>query len=189
MADPRFVGHLHTATAVFHAVADADLIQACRSVTGYRDYLVRSYGFEVGVEAALAATPGVSDQIDLAARSRIAALRSDLETLGFEPPEVDEIPRWTQRSHFDEPVEALGWMFVLDRRTVAPGIAARELGRDRPMIGKAMAYFTKLVARPTWSQLVSALEHVEADPRASIRLLDAASEGFRVRRAWFQDRN
>jgi heme oxygenase len=189
MADPRFVGHLHTATAVFHAVADADLIQACRSVTGYRDYLVRSYGFEAGVEAALAATPGLAELIDLELRSRTGALIADLGTLGFEHDELDAISRWDGRTYFEEPVEALGWLFVLDRRTVAPGIAARELARDRPMISKAMSYFAKVVARPTWGQLVDALAQVEADPRGSIRLLDAASEGFRTRRAWFHERN
>ena len=189
MSDPRFVGHLHTATAVFHAVADADLIHACRSVTGYRDYLSRAYGFEAGVEAALDATAGLADWIDLDVRSRTGALIADLETLGLVAADVDAIPRWSGRLHFEEPTEAFGWLFVLDRRTVAPGIAARELSRERPMIGKAMAYFTKVAARPTWSQLVDALGEIEADPRASIRVLDAASDGFRARRAWFQDRN
>lgn len=189
MPDPRFVGHLHTATAVFHAVADADLITACRSVTGYRDYLEKSYGFERGVERAFAATPGLGATIDLDLRSRVPALIADLEMLGHEPAEVEALPVWSDRASFDEPVEALGWMFVLDRRTVAPGIAARELARDRPMMTKALAYFARIASRPTWGQLVDALEQVEADPRASIRLLDAASEGFRARRAWFHDRN
>jgi heme oxygenase len=189
MPDPRFVGHLHTATAVFHAVADADLIQACRSITGYRDYLERCYGFEAGVERALAATPGLGAVIDLDVRSRVPALIGDLEILGLEAGAVAALPTWSDRQWFDEVVEALGWVFVLDRRTVAPGIAARELARDRPMMTKAMTYFGRIVSRPTWAQLVAALEKVEEDPRASIRLLDAASDGFRARRAWFHERN
>jgi heme oxygenase len=176
---------------VFHAVADADLIQSCRSLTGYRDYLARCYGFELGVERALAATPGLADEIDLELRSRIAALRSDLEYLGFVPEEIDALPVWAERAEFGEPIEALGWVFVLDRRTVAPGIAARELARDRPPMGKGLAYFTKLMSRSTYAQLVTALEkvEVEGDSRASIRLLDAASDGFRARRTWFLERN
>src|SRR5436853_2958148 len=189
MPDPRFVGHLHTATAVFHAVADADLITACRTITGYREYLEKSYDFELGVERAFADTPGLEATIDLDARSRVAALTADLEVMGLERAEIEALPVWGDRTSFDEVVEALGWMFVLDRRTVAPGIAARELARDRPMMAKAMAYFTRIASRPTWGQLVNALETVEADPRASIRLTDAASEGFRARRAWFHDRN
>jgi heme oxygenase len=189
MPDPRFVGHLHTATAVFHAVADADLISACRSVTGYREYLEKSYGFELGVERAFGATPGLGATVDLEVRSRLPALIADLGMLGLEPAAIEALPAWGDRTCFDEVVEGLGWMFVLDRRTVAPGIAARELARDRPMMNKAMAYFTHIASRPTWGQLVNALETVEADPRASIRLLDAASEGFRARRVWFHDRN
>ena len=189
MPDPRFVGHLHTATSVFHAVADADLIQACRSIAGYRDSLVRCYGFELGVERALAATPGLEVAIDLELRSRVPALIADLEILGLDRAAIDFAPMWAGRPWFTEAVEALGWVFVLDRRTVAPGIAARELARDMPRLTKAMSYFARVVSRPTWAQLVTALERVEADPRASIRLLDAASDGFRARRAWFLEHN
>jgi heme oxygenase len=189
MPDPRFVGHLHTATAVFHAVADADLISACRSITGYREYLEKSYGFELGVERAFSGTRELGTVIDLDVRSRVPALIADLEMLGVHRPVIEALPVWKDRAGFDELVEALGWMFVLDRRSVAPGIAARELARDRPMMTKALSYFARIAARPTWGTLVTALENVEADPRASIRLLDAASDGFRARRAWFHDRN
>src|SRR5436853_1144906 len=147
MPDPRFVGHLHTATAVFHAVADADLITACRTITGYREYLEKSYDFELGVERAFADTPGLEATIDLDARSRVAALTADLEGMGLQRAEIEALPVGGDRTSFDGVVGGLGWVFVLDRPPVAPRHAARALAPHRPMMATALAYFTRLASR------------------------------------------
>jgi hypothetical protein len=54
MVEPKIIGQLHAATLIYHAAADEQLVREASLLDGYRGYLVRAFGFEKGLERALA---------------------------------------------------------------------------------------------------------------------------------------
>ena len=48
MTEPKIIGHLDAATRIYQAAADEQFVREASSVDGYRDYLMRAFGFEKG---------------------------------------------------------------------------------------------------------------------------------------------
>src|SRR4051794_33026662 len=97
-----------------HVAANIDrlaLLHVHASPVSYRDYLVKIFGFEAPVEAALATTPGLEGLIDLGARSHLKLLRADLAELGIAKP--DDLPQCRAVPRFVTLAEALGWTYVI----------------------------------------------------------------------------
>src|SRR5579871_1349047 len=78
----------------------------------YRTQLVRAYGFEGPVEAALAYTPGRIDSREL--RPRSGYIAEDLIVLGMRPAAIARLPQCLV-APFATWEEALGWSYVVEQ--------------------------------------------------------------------------
>ena len=118
---------LNLETRSFHSAADEGwLALLSRDVTrsDYLRQLVTVYGFEGPLEAAFAYTPNLKLFVDLRQRSRAGLIAKDLLALGLRANAIATIPQCLL-APFSGPVEALGWMYVAERATIA-AIEARR---------------------------------------------------------------
>src|SRR5687768_7558155 len=83
----------------------------------YTRALVRIYGFEAPLEAALAYTPNFEALVDMVGRYRSGLIAQDLLTLGLTPAQVAAIPQ-CMIAPFAGVTEALGWLYVHERATL-----------------------------------------------------------------------
>jgi heme oxygenase len=181
---------LNLATREHHAAADAswlDLMSPSVDKPQYIEHLVKVYGFEAPLEAALRYTPGLSALVDLRARSRAGLIVQDLMRLGLS---AGKIAGLEQRfTTFSTAAEALGWMYVAERSTLLHGTIRRHLAVHVPDTAHAWSYLSAYdgIAGNRWSDLGDALELVAQAPLGKQQLLRAAHQGFLAQCEWFHD--
>lgn len=81
MTEPKIIGHLDAATRIDQAAADEQLVREASSVDGYRDYLMRAFGFGKRLERAVALVDPFDG--DLHARSKSLAIAEQVESIAF----------------------------------------------------------------------------------------------------------
>jgi heme oxygenase len=183
----RTLIQLNLATRGFHTRADAGWL-GLRSPTldaqQYMDQLVKVYGFEAPLEAALRYTPGVAALVDLRSRMRAGLIVQDLVRLGMTPGRIAALPQ--RFLSFATAAEALGWLYVAERATLIHGSIRRYLMVRIPDAARASAYLSAYdgVAAQRWSDFGTALEVVAQDTAVRRELLRAAGEGFAALCAW-----
>jgi len=127
----HMLSRLNEETKVFHAEADAEidryLLREPTTVSGYRTFLTRLYGFLIPFEAALSDTPGLVGLIDVRARSTASLVVRDLFALGLTGTAVGALPQCECIPSFRGPAQALGWMYVVERPLLANGVLKRHL--------------------------------------------------------------
>lgn len=184
------IDRLSQETSGFHADADRDIDTLFRphvTVEDYRDYLIRSYGFEAPLEAALALSSALDMMLDLRGRARAGLIAQDLIRLGLRPATVTDLPMCLTVPQFRSTAEALGWMYVIERSALAHAIIRRHLMTCLPdAMVQASAYLQSggglLGAR--WRQFGEALDRVANHPAVADRIVHSALEAFRCHRRW-----
>jgi heme oxygenase len=184
MVERGLAGHLQAATRLYTTSADTEVIRACLSIGSYRTYLASCWGFEAGLEHAAS---GLRDRIEPRARWKSRLIAQDLEVLGLPAETIAKLPVCDVTGSVSDPVTALGWMFVSERKTSAHAVALFSLGRDLPFLrGRAVSYLEALRSKAGWQRLLTHLDQIALDPAISFdRVTVAAVDAFRTQRAWF----
>src|SRR5512138_315278 len=88
------IERLNDETRIHHAEADDDfdlLFRDDAASTHYQYFLMRVYGFDAPLEAALSLTPNLALVLDLRERQKTGYLAQDLLALGLRPQELAEL--------------------------------------------------------------------------------------------------
>ncbi|HEX3762633.1 MAG TPA: biliverdin-producing heme oxygenase [Kofleriaceae bacterium] len=184
----RTLIQLNLATREHHVAADEPWLELLVPTVSRRQYieqLVKVYGFEAPLEAALRYTPGLSALVDLRPRVRTGLIVQDLMRLGLGPGRIAALGQ--RFMTFSSTVEALGWMYVAERATLLHGAVRRYLSLRIPDLGGATNYLAAYdgVAGDRWGDLGTALDTVAHTPAAKHQLMRAANQGFLAFCEWF----
>lgn len=180
---------LELETRPYHAAADAvwcDLMSPGVSSDRYVEQLIRVYGFEGPLEAALAYTPNLDLVLDVHTRFRAGYAAQDLLALGLRPSEVARLPQCVL-APFSNPVEALAWMYVSERATRLHGEVRRFLGERIPHIEDACVYLAASdgVVGRRWREFGRILDRTVRTPRLAEEVTTAAHAAFRCWIDWW----
>jgi heme oxygenase len=184
----RALMRLNLETRAFHAAADAPWIELTGyqvSRRAYTDQLVRVYGFEGPLEAALAYTPHLASAIDLRQRARSGLLAQDLLALDLSPAQITAIPQCHVIAPFANLAEAFGWLYVLERASLVHDPVRRHVVRRLPQLADACAYLA-VSERRRWAELGEDLDRCARTPRAIDQMVSAAHGAFRCALEWYQ---
>jgi heme oxygenase len=183
---------LELETRAYHAPAEAgwrDLMMPEVTRGQYVDQLVRVYGFEGPLEAALAYTPHLELVIDVHQRFRAGFIAQDLIALGMRPSEVARLDQCVL-APFASPLEALGWIYATDRATLVFEDLRRYLRVRVPLTRDACAYLeaSERVGGSRWLELGRQLERAVRSPRMADEVIAGAHAAFRCWLAWSRGR-
>lgn len=179
---------LNLETQAFHALADSGwrgLLAPEISTASYMSELVRVYGFEGPLEAALAYTPHLGLAINVHERYRAGYIAQDLMTLGMLPGEVARIPQLLI-APFASPLEALGWIYVAERSTPLHEEVRRCVAARIPQAKQACVYLTANEGHvgARWHSLGQALDKSARTARMADEIISGAHAGFRAWLEW-----
>ena len=171
---------LDAETRSLHAEADERWLSLLRPNVKLGEYvtqLERGYGFVAPYEAALAYVPGLA----LHPRSRTTLLVRDLLSLGRSPNQIATLPMCLDID-LACPIEALGWIYVVERSALVHAGLLRHL-RQRLPIANACAYLTadEYPFGPAWADLGRAFDAANALEK----IVAGARQAFAVQRHWF----
>ena len=190
MATSWMIERLNAETRIHHADADADLDGLFRgdvTATHYLVFLMRTYGFEAPLESAVSLTPRLQPVLEPRLRARAGLLARDMMALSLRPQEVAELPMCLTIPQFRSVAEALGWLYVVERMTLAHNVIRRHLMTRLPIemeiASSYLAAYDGVVGK-RWQELGAALDEVCSHPAIADRVLSAAGEAFRCRRMW-----
>jgi heme oxygenase len=177
-------------TRAFHADADAGwraLMTPDVTVGAYIDQLTCVYGFEGPLEAALAYTPKLELVIDVHAHYRAGFIAQDLIALGMRPSEVAHLPQ-QRLAPFASPLEALGWMYVVERDHALRDELRRHLWARLPHARDASVYLSTSDGHreARWQEFTHALDRAARTRRMVDEIVNGARAGFRAWREWRQ---
>jgi len=184
------VDRLDEQTRIHHADADSDfdiLFFDRTTPDEYFVYLMRVYGFELPLEAALARTPNLDLMIDLSERQKGGLLTQDLLALGLRHDQLADVPQCLRIPQFRGAAEALGWMYVVERCTLAHSVVRRHLLTRLPREMRNASQYLQAyagVAGTRWRMFGNVLDDVARQPAIADRIVDAANEAFRAQRRW-----
>lgn len=186
------IERLNDETRRHHADAEADfdvLFEAETTPRHYLMFLVRAYGFEAPLESTLAMTPNLDLMMDLRQRTKAGFLAQDLIALGLRPGQVAELPQCLAIPQFRGVAEALGWMYVTERTTLAHSVLRRHLltrlPREMRSAANYLSSYTGVVGA-RWRQFGAILDDVCAMAEIANRVVAAANEAFRCQRRWIE---
>jgi heme oxygenase len=186
------IERLNEATRAHHADAESDFDLLFGNETTprhYLTYLVRVYGFEAPLESTLSMTPNLELMIDLKERTKAGYLAQDLIALGLRPAQVAELPQCLAIPQFNGAAEALGWMYVVERTTLAHSVLRRHLltrlPREMRSASNYLSSYTGVVGTH-WRKFGSTLDDLARTPELVNRILSAANDAFRCQRRWIE---
>ena len=184
------IERLNEETRHHHADAEADfdvLFEAETTPRHYLIFLVRAYGFEAPLESTLAMTPNLGLMIDIKERTKAGFVAQDLIALGLRPAQVAELPQCLAIPQFRGAAEALGWMYVTERTTLAHSVIRRHLltrlPREMRHAANYLSSYTGVVGS-RWRKFGAVLDDIAQMPEIANRVLAAANEAFRCQRRW-----
>lgn len=183
------LSRLDRETGGFHAHVDRGWCHLLHDPSATReDYahqLVASYGFEGPFEAACAYTPGLSQVVDLRGRARSGLIAQDLLALRLSPEQVTNL-RCFQRPPFQDAVEALAWMYVVERPALVYDDIRKRLTSRFVDLTRACTYLRAYegVATKQWAELGRALDDVCTSSDICDRLLKSVVEASEAIVEW-----
>jgi heme oxygenase len=189
MAESVMLMRLKRDTGPYHVNADNDrltMLKASADAATYGRFLARVFGFEAAVEAFFARTEGLGDVVDLRARMHIRLLRADLAALGIIDPSA--LPRWSIPFPFRYPVEALGWMYVVERNTLLHATIDHHLRSRMPEQLKLAGSYLSGQVKTTGVRLRElgvAMDTVVKSRELADRCVAAARFAFRYQHGWY----
>lgn len=187
------VERLSEETQVHHAEVDADLDALFRpdvSTSHYMVYLMRIRGFEAPLESTLLTTPALDLMVNLKERGRASFITRDLLALGLQPALVAELPTCLTIPTFRGAAEALGWMYVVERSTLAHSVIRHHLMTRLPEEMKVASSYLQAyagVVGQRWRKLGTILDDVGRYPAIADRIVASANEAFRCQRRWLNE--
>jgi heme oxygenase len=192
VADPRMIlARLEQETRAFHPEVEKpwlQLVAAGRRPTrdDYIALLIKTYGFESPLEAALAYTPHLSSLIEAHRRFRSGLIAQDLLKLGISPQRLTELPQ-RMIAPFSTVAEAMGWLYVHERATTIHDRVRRELAWRLPIVGEASSYLGACqgIANVLWDDFARALASFAQGEDSEQRIIAAATDGFRTAATWY----
>jgi heme oxygenase len=183
------LARLDAETRPYHASADGlwcELIEASATPATYMHQLVRVYGFEAPLEAALAYTPGLSHVIDVRGRVRSGFIVRDLLELGISAAKIAGLPQ-RMIAPFASVTEALGWMYVAERAALRHATVRRHLVARFPQLEGATTYLAS-ASDARWAEFAGALEPYVRTRSQQRQVLSGAQDAFRCKLEWFRGR-
>ena len=116
MARSFTLARLSSETSRLHARIDEAMFGDLEFATtaGYRRFLCLFYGFQAPLENALEKTPKLDHEI-IGVRSKAARLAHDLMSIGLTRHEHVLLARRQVVPAFENPAQALGWMYATER--------------------------------------------------------------------------
>ncbi len=189
MFESWMLARLKRETEPFHNSADADRLMAFAITTtsAYRTFLARVYGFESPVEAAVAMTSELAPYLDVRGRTQIKLLRADLAALGVL--DLAALPRCTKVSPFRSAAAAAGWLYVIERNTLAHGVIERQLRMRLPEPMKIAGTYLGAPERSVGArrrELGEAMDRIGKTTTVAAEIVEAARAAFRCQRAWYR---
>lgn len=190
VATSWMIERLASETRIHHVDADTDLDGLFRNdvtSTHYLMFLMRAYGFEAPLESALAMTPKLELMLDLRVRARSGFLAQDMMALSLRPAEVTDLPLCFTIPQFRSIAEAMGWLYVAERTTLAHNVIRRHLMTRLPLeMEIASSYLSSYdgIVGKRWQELGAAFDQVAQQPAIAERIIQAACDAFRARRSW-----
>ena len=186
---PLVMARLDQETRERHATADGDrLALLAGEVTPgrYCAFLLRVFGFEAQVDAALYLTHGLADAIDLRSRVDLRRLKADL--FAIDVPNLATAPRCAHVGRFHDPLEALGWVYVVERNARLHRVLRRHLEAVLPeqlgIAGSYLATSERAVAARR-REIGEWLDVAGHTPERVDRIIVAAHAAFRSQHQWF----
>jgi heme oxygenase (biliverdin-IX-beta and delta-forming) len=172
-----------------HADVDGywlDLMASGVTRDHYRLHLMKVYGFEAPIESALAYTPHLIT--DRRERTRSGLIVQDLLALGITPGRITALPQCTSIGQFDDPAEALGWKYVIERPTQLHSAIKRNVVSRVADVANACAYLSSCdgIAAARWQQFGALLDEVAKRPGTGERIIASAKTGFAAMSRWFR---
>jgi heme oxygenase len=183
----RVLDQLHAETREQCATAEAEALEfiARCDHERYRDFLVRSFGFEAPLESACVLTPGLASHA-ATSRPRSRYIAQDLLDLGVPPEKLLELEA-CRLSPFRDLSQALGWVYVAERNVVTNSLCHRQLAKLVPELAAHASYLNCYGAatEARWHRFGLALDRTaeQADPE---RITVAAVETFELLLRWFE---
>jgi heme oxygenase len=173
-----------------HADVDChwlDLMASGVTLEQYKALLISIYGFEAPVESALAYTPHlvIADRRE---RTRSALIVQDLLSLGITPGKITALPQCNSIAPFNDPAEALGWKYVIERPTQLHSAIKRNVVSRVADVANACSYLSSCdgIAAGRWQQFGLLLDEVAKRPGASEQMVSAAKTAFEAMAGWFR---
>ena len=183
------LARLDVETGAYHAGADGvwrDLMEGSATPATYMHQLVRVYGFEAPLEAALAYTPGIASVIDVRSRVRSGLIARDLLALGISAGKIAELPQ-CMIAPFATVAEAIGWMYVSERAALLHDPVRRYLIARFPQLAGATSYLAA-ASDARWNAFADALEPYVRTRALQQQVLAGARDGSRCALDWFRGR-
>lgn len=183
------LARLDTETRAYHVGADGlwrDLMEGSATPATYMHHLVRVYGFEAPLEAALAYTPGLPSVIDVRSRVRSGLIARDLLALGISAAKIAELPQG-MIAPFATIAEALGWMYVYERSALLHEPVRRYLVARFPQLAGATSYLAA-GGEARWKEFADALEPYVRTRALQQYVVLGARDAFRCALEWFRGR-
>lgn len=117
-----------------------DLERRIATRDGYRDLLIRFYGFHGAWEKAAGAI--APDKAFFESRCKTKLLRRDLSALGLSEHEIIRLPQCDRLMPLSSPAAVLGSMYVVEGSTLGGAVIAREVERTLGLDARTgCAYF------------------------------------------------
>lgn len=183
------LARLERETRDYHAQAERDRFAVLDDPTlaGYRRFLATIYHFEYAVEARLVYVDELPIRF-VQERLRSGRLGDDLLALGSDRGVVDVLAKPIVVPRMATAVEALGWIYVVQRNTLQHAALYRALAsRLRNGLQPASRYLTAFAndAYKRWHELGAQLDHVAVTPERATRLVATAQVAFAAQYEWY----
>lgn len=176
-------------TRAYHVGADGvwrNLMEGRSTPATYMHQLMRVYGFEAPLEAALAYTPEIAAVIDIRSRVRSGLIARDLLALGISAGKITSLPQ-CMIAPFASVAEALGWMYVSERAALLHDPVRRHLIGRFPQLANATSYLAA-ASNARWNEFADALEPYVRTRALQQQVLVGARDAFRCAHEWYRGR-
>lgn len=185
---PATLLRLNLETRAYHAPSDAGWTALLRpeiTKQQYVDQLVRVFGFEGPLEAALAYTMHLELFVDVHMRFRAGFIAQDLLGLGMKPSVIARLPQCAL-APFASPLEALGWVYVVERASLCHEQVRQHLHGHLREANDACVYLgaSDVHGDGHMHQLGHALERAVRTPAMFDEVARGAESGFRTWLDW-----
>lgn len=185
---PATLLRLNLETRAFHAPSDAGwtaLLTPDVTKQQYVDQLVRVFGFEGPLEAALAYTMHLDLFVDVHMRFRAGFIAQDLLELGMSPSVIARLPQCAI-APFASPLEALGWVYVVERASLTHEKVCGHLRAHLREANDACVYLSAGDVRGDghMHELGHVLERAVRTPAMFDEVVRGAEAGFRTWLDW-----
>jgi heme oxygenase len=175
------LARLEAETHAYHRAADGvwlALLGEDITPQRYGDQLVRAYGIEQPLEAALAYTPHLASILPLRRRTKLLA--EDLCALDRGLPATRA---WI--APFPALAEAFGWLYAIERSSRLHAMVCGNVLAAHPEIAGAIRFLGDGEASARWRALGVALDRVARTARIEDRVAAAAHSAFHTLADWY----